>query len=137
MSAEEIIKEVQSTIKKGVTYLKGVYYGAIKSNYASNFPLVYLEPDENPSIYGQGYKESTLVILIVGAIFVQNPELQIIGDSDFKGVMDLEKDIKAALAAKYPDLGCKCLSFTLYTIGYDANGKVRWVTIRGEFKYRE
>ncbi len=54
MDAEGILKEVQSTIAAGVTYLKGVYYGAIKSNYAANFPLVYLEPDENPTEYGEG-----------------------------------------------------------------------------------
>jgi len=137
LSPEEILKEVQNILKAGVTYLKGVYYGAIETNYASNFPLVYLEPDENTSEYKESHIENSFGLLIVGVIFVQNPELQIIGDANFKGVMDVEKDIKAALMAKFPGLNCKCLTFTLSTIGYDANAKVRWVTIRMQANYRE
>ena len=137
MNPENILKEVQSIIKAGVTYLKGVYYGKIEGSYASNFPLVYLEPDENSSVYGEGYKENTFAILIGGAVHNHNPELGITGSASIKGMLDLEKDIKAALMAKFPDLNCKCLSFTLSTIGYDANAKIRWCSIRMEIKYRE
>ena len=137
MSAEEIIIEVRKVIQAEVTYLKSVYLGQRASNYKANFPCVFIEPADNPTVYGEGYKENTLGLLIVGAVYVQNPELQIIGNDTFKGVMDIEKDIKTAINTEYPDLGCKCLSFELNTIGYDVAYPVRSVSIEGKFKYRE
>jgi hypothetical protein len=78
-------------------------------------------------------------MIIAGAILIQDPDKQIIGDVTDKGIIDMERDIKAALYAEYPDLNGKCKYFELSTISYpqlgSANGRA--VFIQGTFYYTE
>ena len=143
MDAESIITEVKSKLETDITlkaYIKVVYIGSRGSVWKTLFPNIIIEPIDNTSIYqDNGTKESTLTLLIVGAQMVNNPEYQIIGKGTFKGVMDMEADIKSVFTPLFPDLGCECLSFMLSTIGYYTNetGQIRSVSIEAKFIYRE
>jgi hypothetical protein len=144
MSAELIFEKIVAVLKANTTltaYVKAVYKGSRAVNWKANFPNIIVEPVSNPTTStGQdNIKENEFACLIVGSQLVDNPEYQIVGVSTFKGVLDMETDIKAALFAYFPDLTQNCLYFTLSTEGYDVSetGNVRSVHILMKIIYRE
>lgn len=143
MDAETIFSKVQSILENNATlaaYVVEVFPGDRPADSRDLFPNITIEVQANPTErVKNNRREKKLSLLIAPAILIQDKDKQIIGDATFKGIMDIEKDTYAALAAYYPDLDATCLYFQLSTMAYpeleSANGRV--CLIQGDFYYLE
>ena len=147
MTAKGIITAVQTTLQNDATlsgYVKKVFMGVRNAIPDTNYPLIILEPDSNQESDEQDtntLQRLTLKLLInayVRVIVPTNNDFQIIGDSTHKGVMDLEKDIKVALGAVYPNLNGNCIWFKFINSVHDINHwPIRGVSIEVHFYYQQ
>lgn len=144
MTAESILSAVKSTLENDTAlkaYVRKVFLGALSENMREAFPNITIEPTSNETdrVLENGVRENVLEMEIAGAVLVQNKTLAVIGDATHVGVLDIERDIKAALFAKYPDLTKTCLYFTLSTGALaeleSGNGRICFITAK--FWYRE
>lgn len=66
----------------------------------NEFPCLIIEPTsmlEDDDIHN--YQEQTLVVAIMGYVKVNNPDKQIVGEGDIRGILDVENDVKKAISA--------------------------------------
>jgi hypothetical protein len=113
-SREELAwAEVLRLLKADATlmaYVKNVYEGWRDSVPDSMFPCIYMEPEEAAEeLYAvpNRYKITYRIHLIAEINCATSYDLQIIGDANVKGIVDIANDIKSALAA-YPNLNGNC-----------------------------
>ncbi len=145
MDPESIFSEVKKILMADKTitaYVKeeNFFCGDRPSIARTNFPNIVLEVVNN-SLYKIEENNQQIKIfkmMIEGGILIQDFEKQIIGDTDSKGVLDIESDIYTALLTYYPDLNSNCLYFTLSTNAYTEleSGYGRVVFIEANFYYR-
>lgn len=142
MDAETIISQIKTILLANetlLTYVKTTFLGDRDAN--TIFPNITVEPDGNPTEQelAGGVREMNLKVVIGAAILISDKEKAIVGDATNKGVMDIEKDVKAALRVYWPDLNSTCFYFELTTQQYRpiATGNGRVVFLDGNFYYRE
>lgn len=71
----------------------------------SEFPAIIIEPVqsvEDDDIRNQ--QEIFFTVAVMGYVNVKNPDKQLVGDSDTKGILDLENDVKKAISSD-PTIG--------------------------------
>jgi len=140
MGPESIFNKVKE-ILSGISYIEVIYDGDRPSNFRGSFPNITLEIISNTTeeLEENNQKINLFRMMIAGAILVDDFNKQIVGDETFKGILDVERDIKNALYAYFPDLDGNCLYFSLSTVSYSVleSGNGRVVFIQGDFYYRE
>lgn len=141
MDAKTLYNEVKSILENDATlkgYVKDVYAGVRKSIPDAGFPCIILEPKrrvESNVVYDT--QDNVLELSILAYTFVRDEELQIVGDSNYKGILDFENDILKALCA-YPTLSGKCTQFLFTNSAYDVESyPIRGVIIDLQINYRQ
>ena len=125
MNANIITQKVKSILESDSTlsnYVAKFYLGNRENVPDSNFPCIFIHPVKNDESAGEDL--NTLLrlhwhLLIVGCVHAMDVEKQLIGDDNYKGIMDLENDIKKALDAYYPNLGGTGIVFNFIDSAYD------------------
>jgi len=140
MGPESIFNKVKE-ILSGIFYIKAIYDGDRPSNFRGSFPNITLEIVSNTTeeVEENNQRINLFRMMIAGAILVDDFNKQIVGDESFKGILDVERDIKSALFSFYPDLEGNCLYFSLSTVSYSTleSGNGRVIFIQADFYYRE
>lgn len=147
MTQEGIIAQVQAVLLNDPvlsTYVKKVFMGVRTSVPDTNYPCIILEPDGNQESDEQDtnkLQRLTLKLLInayVRVIIPTQNDFQIIGDATHKGSMNIEKDIKVALGAVYPNLDGNCIWFKfINTINDIQHWPIRGISIEVHFYYQQ
>ncbi len=117
---KEIYNEVVSILRADSTL--GAYVDAIYERERDNVDegkrvVVMVEPSETWQIDPYWPTQEIFVIAIIGWIVEPDPD-KAINDGSTKQILDLEFDIKYALAG-YPGLNGTCDSFVFYTSKFD------------------
>jgi len=117
---KEIYNEVVSILQADATL--GAYVDAILERERDALDegkrvVVMVEPSETWEIDPYWPDQEIFVIAIVGWMFESDPD-KAINDGSTKQILDLEFDIKYALAG-YPGLNGLCDSFVFYTSKFD------------------
>lgn len=115
-TTKAILEKVRDVLREDATlvdYLKArVHLGDRKNVPDADFPIVFIEPessDEEDVSYPE--IDATLRILLAGYTRAFDLEAQVVGDANYKGILDLEKDIKHALGQDL-ELGGQALKVT-------------------------
>lgn len=149
-TTKAILQEIQTVLKadatlKAATYVSDrVYLGSRRNAADLSFPLIFVEPDGTSEVVPAYPKvDGTLRVLLACYTRAIDLDAQLVGDANYKGILELEKDVKAALGAKYPDLGVAGLTIeftfprTEFGVREDlAAFPVRAVLIEMELHYR-
>lgn len=145
-TTKAILQEIQTVLKADATlktYVGDRIHLGIRRNVADlNFPVIFLEPDVIAEVYPAFPKvDGNLSILIAAYTRSIDLDSQLIGDVNYKGVLDLEKDIKLALGLTYPTLNGTVIEFTFprteFGVREDLSSfPVRGITIQVDLHYR-
>ena len=112
---KDIIQEIKlvleaDTVLKG--YIQKFYLGIREGIPQQDFPVIMIEPASNTETQLMTDRiENTLRVTIIAYTRAYDLDVQLEGDSNYKGITDLELDIKKALDAKWPTLNDKALIF--------------------------
>lgn len=141
VSTEDIWNEVKAILKNDAvlsTYMTKVYEGVRDAVPDSAAPYIIMEPVRNSEETSTfPLVNPTLTITIAGVIMTYDKDAQIIGNSQYKGILDVEKDIKVALAQSY-NLNGKCEYFKLPDTSYGFRQyPLRGVEINMAIYYRQ
>jgi hypothetical protein len=121
--------ELNPTLK---AYLKYVYQGLRFEIPKDSLPCICVEPVRNGEVETDMNNSQRLYANFDIYAFVYSPlnqEKCIVGDSNYKGILDIDQDIRACLAASY-ELGCAALDVKVdvtdfaYLKEYDVRGLV-------------
>lgn len=144
MTSKNIINQVQSVLQNDAAlsaYVKKVYQGVRKDVGDVNFPCIIVEPminEESDELDSHVLQRLHFKILISAYVRCFNMDLQIVGDSTHKGIMDVETDIKKALSAYYPTLNSTCIDFKFKQSSYEIEQwPIRGVSIEVDFYYQQ
>ena len=145
-TTKAILQQVQTTLKADATLLAyvgdRVYLGQRRNLTDVDFPCIFLEPETIVEEYAAYPKiDGNLRILIAAFTRTHDLDAQLIGETTAKGILELEKDIKAALGAQYPTLNNTVIEFlfprTEFGVREDlASSPVRALVIEMELHYR-
>jgi len=146
-TTKTILNQLKTTLSADPTlsaagYIQKVELGLRAMIPEQDFPLIMIEPDainENAQAFPQ--IDGHFIVLIAAYTRVFDVETQMVGDANYKGVLDLEKDIKLALGLQYPTLNGTVLEFTFpkteFVVRQDmAKFPVRGVLIQVDLHYR-
>jgi len=140
MKPEDIWNQVKTILESDTTlsgYVKEVYEGM--RSRIPNAPCIILEPIQNTEkdVSLPERIESIFRIMIFGIIRAYDQGKQIVGDTENKGILDMEQDIKKALGA-YPDLNGTCIYFEFPDTRFDfSEYPIRRVDIELAVHYRQ
>lgn len=145
-TTKAILQQVQTVLKADATlsaYVGTRVHLGLRRNVGElDFPVIFLEPDVIAEDYPAYPKvDANLSILLAAYTRSFDLDSQLVGDANYKGVLDLEKDIKAALGATYPTLNGTVIEFTFprteFGVREDlAQFPVRGITIQVDLHYR-
>lgn len=149
-TTKAILQEIQTVLKADATlkadsYVKDRVYLGVRHNVSDlSFPVIFIEPETITEVVPAYPKiDGTLRVLLACYTRTLDLDAQLVGDANYKGILELEKDVKAALGAKHPDLGVAGLTIeftfprTEFGVREDlASFPVRGVVIDMELHYR-
>lgn len=108
MIASDIWKQLVSTLQQNPAlsdYIKYVFQGQRFNIEAESLPCLMLEPIRNNEIEKDYNQVQNLFfnvnIFAFSSMNVQEFDKTIVGDSDYKGILDIENDIRACLSSSY------------------------------------
>lgn len=136
----EIINQLVTQLQNSsaLSYLSdnAIFKGVRES--VTIYPCVIIEPTRNAEqniTYGR--QDNLLKVTIAGFIKVFDKDKQICGDSNVKGILDLENDLKIALSSDIT-LGGYAINTIILESGYDFEEyPIRSVAIDLEILYRQ
>ena len=112
---KDIIQEIKSVLELDSTlkgYIQKFYLGMREGIPQQDFPVIMIEPASNSeAMLMTDVIENTLRVTIIAYTRAYDLAVQLEGDTNYKGITDLELDIKKALDAKWPTLNSKALMF--------------------------
>jgi hypothetical protein len=125
--------EANTTLSGEVeVFLLGVREGV------TQFPAIVIEPlslTEHEDIHE--YQELYFSISVMGYVNVKDPDKQIIGDSEIKGILDIENDLKKAISADIT-IGGNVYNTQIKETKYDfVDYPIRSFTMNVEFYFRQ
>lgn len=96
----DVLSQLKTQLENStdLSYVKNIFLGYREG--ITQFPVIILEPMrivESDDVYGR--QELRFSIAVIGFIAVKDKERQIVGDSNYKGILDFENDIKKAISA--------------------------------------
>lgn len=144
MTPEGIITKVRDVLAADATLSVNVrkfFLGARSDVKIQDFPCIIIEVDSNresDELDTNVLQRLTLKLMISAYVRVLDADKQIIGDATHKGTMDIEKDIKVALGAVYPNMSGNSIWFKfINTITDISQWPVRGITIEADFYYQQ
>ena len=104
MNNADIVAALKTQLEgaAGLSYVEQVLVGNRQIESITLYPTLIIEPvseAESQEVYG--VCENRLTLSVMGFINVINPELQITGDANTKGILDFVNDVKTAIDADY------------------------------------
>ncbi len=146
-TTKAILNQVKSTLAADPTlstnYMKQFYLGMRANIPEQDFPLVMLDVMAVNEAYPNfPTVDGHFLMLVAAYTRVFDADAQLIGDANYKGVLDLENDVKLAFGLQYPTLGLTGLmEFTFpkteFVVRDDmAKFPVRGVLIQVDLHYR-
>ena len=125
MLSATVFNNVVSTLQGNETlseYIKNVFKGYRFNVEPDSMPCIFVDIAGNNEIQQEihTYKKLWLTLKIIAYIYnITQPEKAIVGDDNYKGVLDIEHDIRACLQASY-QLGCAAIDIKFEpTVFYD------------------
>ena len=116
-TTKEMLNEVKAVLSADATlvsYVQKFELGLRRNIPEQDFPIIMIEPATITETYPAFPQVDARFGLVIAAYTrAWDVDVRIIGDTNYKGIVDLEKDIKLALGLKYPTLNGKVLEFTL------------------------
>lgn len=103
MLAGTVYNQLCTTLKNNPTlkkYIKFVYKGLRNNMPVDNLPCIIIEPTQNNdvSLDMNQYKNIWMYIDVIAYSYCQtDSDKNIVGDQVYKGILDMEQDIKACL----------------------------------------
>lgn len=125
MIASSVFNQVVSTLQGNEVlseYIKNVFKGFRYNVEPDSMPCIYVDITGNNEAQQEihTYKKIWLSLKIIAYTYnISQPEKAIVGDEDYKGVLDIENDIRACLQSSY-QLGCSAIDIKFSpTVFYD------------------
>jgi len=134
----DVLNQLKTILENSsdLSYVKNVFLGYREG--ITQFPVIILEPMrivESDDIYGR--QELRFSVAIIGFISVKDKERQIVGDANYKGILDFENDIKKAISADRT-LGGYAIHTTFIETRYEfVEYPVRGLAIDIEVRFRQ
>lgn len=114
------------------TYIKNVFKGRRYNIEPDSLPCIMLEPSENNELEKDMNQIKDIFfnvdIYAFSSNCVNDPTKMFVGDANYKGIFELENDIRACLQSSY-DLGGNVLDIRFDTTIFGENEK--YLTVRG------
>ena len=127
MLASTVFNQVVTTLEGNddlSKYVKNVFKGIRYKVEPDSTPFICVEVAGNNEVQQEinTYKKVWLTLKVIAYTHnISQPEKMIVGDDDYKGVLDIEHDIRACLQASY-NLGYKAIDIKFDpTVFYDFN----------------
>lgn len=123
MMAGTIYNQLVTTLRESpiLDYIKYVHKGIRRELEADSFPCIMVEPTSDGESLRQMNNVEYLYFRVNLIAFSQsytNPEDNIVGTIDRKGILDINNDIRAVLADSY-QLGCNATEVRPENTNYD------------------
>lgn len=124
MIAGTLYNQLISTLRENPTlkkYVNYVFEGVRENITEDSMPCLIAEPTVDGDIAEElnTYAKVYLNIDIVGYIYnASKPDRQIVGDADYKGIIDFAQDLRACLQASNT-LGDRCIDIKLEPTLFD------------------
>lgn len=125
MLAATVFNQVVTTLQGNDAlscYIKNVFKSFRFNVEPNSMPCIYVDVATNNEMQQEihTYKKIWLGLKIIAYTYnLTQPDKAIIGDEDYKGVLDIENDIRACLQASY-QLGCAAIDIKFEpTVFYD------------------
>lgn len=102
-------------------YVKFVFKGVRENVGNESMPCLILEPVQDGALAEElnTYSKSYFNVDIVGYTYnVSEPDKQIVGDADYKGIVDFAQDVRACLQSSNT-LGDRCIDIRLEPTLFD------------------
>jgi len=134
----DILSQLKTILENSsdLSYVKNVFLGYREG--IVQFPVIILEPVrivESDGVYGR--QDLRLSVAIIGFISVKNKDKQIVGDANYKGILDFENDVKKAISADRT-LGGYAIHTTFIETRYEfVEYPVRGFAIDVEVRFRQ
>jgi hypothetical protein len=107
-TTKEILNEVKAVLEADgmlKVYVQKIELGLRRGIPQQDFPIIMVEPATVIEAY-QAFPQidAHFGIVVAGYTRAFDLEARLVGDANYKGILELEKDIKLALGLKYPTL---------------------------------
>lgn len=139
MKTADILAALKSQLEADTTladYIKAVFLGVRED--ITKFPCLILEPVSNiegDEIHNR--QELNFRIAVIGFVNVPDPDKHLVGDSQVKGVLDIENDVKKAISSDRT-LGGECYHASIMETRYEvADYPIRSFRIEVDFYFRQ
>jgi len=125
MLASSVFNQVITTLKGNdalSAYVKNVFNSYRFNIEPDSMPCIFVDVVGNNEVMQEihTYKKLWLNLKIIAYTYnLTDPDKCVVGDDNYKGVLDIENDIRACLQASY-QLGCKAIDIKFDpTVFYD------------------
>lgn len=125
MLSSTVFNQVITTLRGNETlskYIKNVFNSYRFNIEPDSMPCIFVDVVGNNEVQQEihTYKKVNLSLKIIAYTYNStDPEKAVVGDEDYKGVLDIESDIRGCLQASY-NLGCKAIDIKFDpTVFYD------------------
>lgn len=102
-------------------YIKHVFKGIRQEIEPEGFPCIFVEPTSNGELEREMNNVSYQYLDVTIKAYSQNftePENNIVGNIDRKGILDIDNDLRAVLADSY-QLGCRSIDIKCQSTVFD------------------
>lgn len=139
-TAKQVLNQVKATLDADSTlavstkaYIQRIDLGIRRGLARADFPCIQLEPATQTELaVAYPNLDCHLLIHLVAYTHVFDLPTLLTGDSNYKGILDLEQDIKKALGAQFPTLGLSgLLEFTFPRSEFTISDNVAEFPVRG------
>lgn len=125
MIASSVYNQLVTTLQNDETlsgYIKNVFKSYRYNVEPDSMPCIFVDIASNNDVQQEihNYKKLWLGLKIIAYTYnITQPDKAVVGDADYKGVLDIENDIRACLEASY-QLGCRAIDIKFEpTVFYD------------------
>lgn len=140
-TAKQVLNQVKTVLDADATlavatkaYIKRIDLGLRRGLAKADFPCIQIEPAvQTESVEPYPNVDAHLMLHIVAYTHVFDIPVLLTGDANYKGVLDLEQDIKKALGSyQFPTLGLSGLiEFTFPRTEFTISENVAEFPVRG------
>ncbi len=134
-TTKEILNEVKAVLEADSTlkvYVQKIELGLRRGIPQQDFPIIMVEPATVIEAY-QAFPQidAHFGIVVAGYTRAFDLEARLVGDANYKGILELEKDIKLALGLKYPTLNGQVIEFTFPRTEFGVSNELAEFPVRG------
>jgi len=115
-TTRDMLIEVRNVLAADATlasYVQKFELGLRRGIPPQDFPIIMVEPATVTEAYPAFPQvDAQFGIVVAGYTRAFDLEARLVGDANYKGILELEKDIKLALGLTYPTLNGRVIEFT-------------------------